>query len=122
MFYISINSCSLNTITQTKFMNRSMCHKARQYRLPKTCIANMLSHHHIDCFPQVHPIASSPYVFCIDRHHKSQANNDSASRNVQEWHHKVNYSGEGEVNRVALTEVCVCSQLQAHTDLRSAAA
>lgn len=38
MLYISINSCSLNTITQTKFMNRHMCHKARQHRLRKPAL------------------------------------------------------------------------------------
>jgi len=40
MLYNSTNSCSLNIIPQSNFLNRPMCHKACQYRLPKTCVAN----------------------------------------------------------------------------------
>jgi hypothetical protein len=62
MLYISINSYSLNTITQTKFRNRYMCHKARQYCLPKTCIANT-------CFTSAwrRAASSTPIIYFLNR-------------------------------------------------------
>ena len=43
MLYIIINSCSLNTITQTKSLNRSMCHKTCQSRIPKPASLTLLA-------------------------------------------------------------------------------
>jgi hypothetical protein len=64
MLYISINSCSLNTITQTKFMNRHMCHKVRQDRLRKPALL-------------LKPQASTPhsvYIRELCSHHCSVSN------------------------------------------------